>query len=139
MALRSVIFDSSGASGGCLHGGASFKVEQAHFAARKKGPEKPPVCRPLKHSMIDYPDLPVLVFVVFLVFFVRFAFFFPFFCAALLSPRISREKSWLSSGDPHFLCAKKAKIGGSGYGCGDLLSVAVCGRLPHEWGKKKTQ
>ena len=30
---------SSGASGGCLHGGASFKVEKAHFAAQKKGPE----------------------------------------------------------------------------------------------------
>ena len=50
---------SRGASGGCLHGGASFKVEKAHFAARKKGPEsrkhevelRPPLCRPLKHSM----------------------------------------------------------------------------------------
>ena len=30
---------SSGASGGCLHWGASSKVEKAHFAARKKGPE----------------------------------------------------------------------------------------------------
>ena len=28
---------SSGASGGSLQGGASFKVEKAHFAARKKG------------------------------------------------------------------------------------------------------
>ena len=27
---------SSGASGGCLHGGASFKVGKAHFAARKR-------------------------------------------------------------------------------------------------------
>ena len=50
---------SSGASGGCLQGGASFKVEKAHLAARKKGPEnrkskvklRPPLCRPLKHSM----------------------------------------------------------------------------------------
>ena len=25
--------------GGCLQGGANFKVEKAHFAARKKGPE----------------------------------------------------------------------------------------------------
>ena len=32
-------YRSSGASGGFLHGGASFKVEKAHFAARKKGPE----------------------------------------------------------------------------------------------------
>ena len=31
---------SSGASGGSLHGGASFKVEKAHFAAWKKSPEK---------------------------------------------------------------------------------------------------
>ena len=30
---------SSGASGGSLHGGASSKVEKAHFAARNKGPE----------------------------------------------------------------------------------------------------
>ena len=30
---------SSGASGGSLQGGASFKVKKAHFAARKKGPE----------------------------------------------------------------------------------------------------
>ena len=29
----------SGASGGCLQGDASFKVEKAHFTARKKGPE----------------------------------------------------------------------------------------------------
>ena len=51
---------SSGASGDSLHGGASFRVEKAHFAAWKKGPEnsknevklRPPLCRPLKHSMI---------------------------------------------------------------------------------------
>ena len=51
---------SSGASEGCLHGGASFTVEKAYFAARKNGPEsrknevklRPPQCRPLKHSMI---------------------------------------------------------------------------------------
>ena len=30
---------SSGASGGCLHEGASFKVAKAHFAARNKGLE----------------------------------------------------------------------------------------------------
>ena len=28
--------NSSGASGGCLHGGASFKVEKAHLEAPKK-------------------------------------------------------------------------------------------------------
>ena len=28
--------ESSGASGGSLHGGASFKVEKAHFAACKR-------------------------------------------------------------------------------------------------------
>ena len=46
--------ESSGASGGCLHGGASFKVEEAHFTAGKKGPEnrrnevklRPPLCHP---------------------------------------------------------------------------------------------
>ena len=52
--------ESSSASGGSLQGGASFKVEKAHFAAWKKmGPEnrkdevklRPPLCRPLKHSM----------------------------------------------------------------------------------------
>ena len=50
----------SGAPGGCLHGGASFKVEKPHFAARKKDPEnrknevklRTPLCRPLKHSMM---------------------------------------------------------------------------------------
>ena len=50
---------SSGASGGSFQGGASLKVEKAHFAAWKKGPEnrkhevklRPPLCRPLKHSM----------------------------------------------------------------------------------------
>ena len=31
--------NSRGASGGSLRGGASFKVEKAHFAAWKKGPE----------------------------------------------------------------------------------------------------
>ena len=52
-----------GASGGCLHGDASFEVEKAHFSKtprEKKGPEnrqnevkwRPPLCRPLKHSMI---------------------------------------------------------------------------------------
>ena len=54
------ILYSRGASGGCLHGGASLKGEKAHFAAWKKGPEnrkndvklRPPLCRPLKHSMI---------------------------------------------------------------------------------------
>ena len=30
---------SRGASGGCLHGGASFEVEKAHFTARKMCPE----------------------------------------------------------------------------------------------------
>ena len=54
-----VVTSSSGASGGCLHGGASFKQKkkEAHFAARKKGPEnrknevklRPPLCRPLNH------------------------------------------------------------------------------------------
>ena len=34
-----VIETSSGASGGCLPGCASFKLEKAHFAARKKGLE----------------------------------------------------------------------------------------------------
>ena len=56
------MFKSSGASGGCLHGGASFKVERAHFAARKQGPEnrknevklRPPLCCPLKHSMSTF-------------------------------------------------------------------------------------
>ena len=51
---------SSGASGGCLHWGASFMVEKAHFAARREGSgEKkqqskiaPPLCRPQKHCMI---------------------------------------------------------------------------------------
>ena len=32
-------FCSSGASRGSLHGGTSFKVEKAHFAAQKEGPE----------------------------------------------------------------------------------------------------
>ena len=49
---------SSSASRGALHGG-KFKVEKAHFAARQKSPEnrknelklRPPLCRPLKHSM----------------------------------------------------------------------------------------
>ena len=58
---------SSGASGGCLHGGASFEVEKAHFAVREtKGPEnrkneaklRPPLCRPLKHSMMSGPKGP---------------------------------------------------------------------------------
>ena len=56
---------SRGVSGvafrGCLQGGASFEVEKAHFTAQKKGPEnrkhevnlRPPLCRPLKHSMIQ--------------------------------------------------------------------------------------
>ena len=43
---------SSSASGSSLHGGASFKVEKANFAAWKKGPEScknevrlpPPLC-----------------------------------------------------------------------------------------------
>ena len=30
-----------GASGGCLHGGASFRQEKTHFAARKKGSGEP--------------------------------------------------------------------------------------------------
>ena len=34
-------FPSSGASGGSLHGGASFMVEKAHSAARKKGSGEP--------------------------------------------------------------------------------------------------
>ena len=55
-----VKYNSSGASGGSLQGGASFKVEKAHFSCMKKGsgePQKwskiapPPLCRPLKHSM----------------------------------------------------------------------------------------
>ena len=33
------VINSSGASGGSLHGGASFEVEKARFAAREKGPE----------------------------------------------------------------------------------------------------
>ena len=46
---------SSGASGGCLHGGASFKVEKAHFAVRKtfKGPGEPQ-----KWSEIVPPSVP---------------------------------------------------------------------------------
>ena len=48
-----------GASGGCLHGGASLMGEKSHFAAWKKGPEnrknevelRPPLCHPLKHFM----------------------------------------------------------------------------------------
>ena len=45
---------------GSLHGGATTKVEKAHFAASKQGPENskyevrfdPPLCRALKHPMI---------------------------------------------------------------------------------------
>ena len=44
--------------GVAFRGGASFKVEKAHFAARQKGLEsrknevklRPPLCQPLKHS-----------------------------------------------------------------------------------------
>ena len=56
----------SGASGGWFHAGTCFKVEKAHFAARRKGPEsrkneiklRPPLCPPLiqKHSMIKSHD-----------------------------------------------------------------------------------
>ena len=54
-----------GASGGCLQGGASFEVEKAHSTARKKGPGtrknevnlRPPLCRPLKHSMKIWPQV----------------------------------------------------------------------------------
>ena len=38
--LRGIVLAlSRSASGGCLHGGASLKGEEARFAARKKGPE----------------------------------------------------------------------------------------------------
>ena len=51
--LKWVWLFSSGASGGCLHGGASFKLEKAHFAAHKHEVKlRPPVCRPLKQSMM---------------------------------------------------------------------------------------
>ena len=39
--FRSRYEKSRGASRGCLHGGASFRVEMAHFAARKKGSGEP--------------------------------------------------------------------------------------------------
>ena len=58
-AIARAQWESSGASGGSLHGGASFKVEMAHFATWKKGPEncknevelRPPLRLPLRHSM----------------------------------------------------------------------------------------
>ena len=55
---------SSGASGGSLHGGASFKEEKGHFAAWKKGPESrknevelrpPPLCCP-PEALYDLPN-----------------------------------------------------------------------------------
>ena len=44
---------SSGASGGCLHGGASFQVEKAHFCCTIKGSGEPQ-----KWSRIAPPSVP---------------------------------------------------------------------------------
>ena len=46
---------SSGASGGSLHGGASFEVEKAHFAAWKnKGPETVPPPEALYDNIVGW-------------------------------------------------------------------------------------
>ena len=96
---------SSGASGGCPHWGASFKVEKAHFAAREKGLENhknevklPPPCVPPPESE-DFSLLVTFLLVTFSWLFRGFSWLFR--GPHLLGKTVFGRFSWLFRG-PHF-------------------------------------